>query len=171
MSVTALLAGLVTVASPAVAQDGLVAHLDMDYVRQVIENLTAIGSTEQGFRAFGTPQDLASAEYVADEMTALGLDDVALEPVPGDGWLFEGASVTVGTKTLPAGAFAGVEGTGPAGVSGRLVFAGIGASRDYERLGVDVTGKIVLAWWNDEYDWPNHMAYEAKLRGADALII
>ena len=51
------------------------------------------------------------------------------------------------------------------------MFAGIGSARDYERLGVDVTGKIVLAWWDSAYDWPNHMAYEAKLHGADALII
>jgi Iap family predicted aminopeptidase len=162
-------------AGPAAsAQGDPTAYLDMAYVRQVVEDLTAIGSTDMGFRAFGTPQDLETATYIADAMEALGLQDVALEPVVGDGWLFEGASVTVGDRTLPAGALGGVEGTGPEGVGGRLVFAGIGSARDYERLerrGVDVTGKIVLAWWNSDYDWPNHMAYEAKYRGADALII
>lgn len=63
-----------------------------------------------------------------------------------------------------------MEGTGPAGVEGRLVFAGIGSARDYARLG-DVTGKIVLAWWDAASMWPNHMAYEAKAHGADALIV
>jgi hypothetical protein len=159
---------------PVSAQDDPIAYLDTTYVRRVVEDLTAIGSTEMGFRAFGTPQDLETATYIADQMTELGLQDVALEPVVGDGWSFEGASVTVDDKVLPAGAFGGVEGTGPEGVSGRLVFAGIGSARDYDRLerhGIDVTGKIVLAWWNADYNWPNHMAYEAKHRGADALII
>ncbi len=171
LTTIALLTSMVVVGPPASGQESPVAHLDMDYVRQVIEDLTSIGSTDMGFRAFGTPQDQQTAQYIADEMTAIGLEDVALEPVTGDGWLFEGASVMVGGKTLPAGSFAGVEGTGPEGVSGRLVFAGIGSSRDYDRLDVDVTGKIVLAWWNSDYDWPNHMAYEAKAHGADALII
>lgn len=155
---------------PASAQGDPVAYLDMAYVRQVIEDLTAIGSTDMGFRVFGTPQDLETATYIADAMEALGLQGVALEPVVGDGWLFEGASVTVGDRTLPAGALGGVEGTGPAGVEGRLVFAGIGSARDYARLG-DVTGKIVLAWWDAASMWPNHMAYEAKAHGADALIV
>lgn len=157
------------------AQSDPIASLDVGYVRRVIEDLTAIGSTDMGFRAFGTPQDLETATYIAGEMEALGLQNVALEPVVGDGWLFEGASVTVrggtlGRRTLPAGAMGGVEGTGPEGVAGRLAFVGNGFRHDYRRAG-DVTGKIVLAWWDSSSSWPNHMAYEAKAHGADALII
>ncbi len=170
LSTTALLAGMLA-AQPARARGDPLAYLDMGYVRQVIEDLTAIGSTDLGFRAFGTPQDLETAQYIAQEMETLGLEDVALEPVVGDGWLFEGASVTVGDRTLPAGALGGVEGTGPEGVAGRLVFVGKGRARDYERLDADVTGAIVLAWWDAEIMWPNHIAYEAKAHGADALVI
>jgi hypothetical protein len=65
----------------------------------------------------------------------------------------------------------GVPGTGPEGVSGRVVYAGIGTARDYRRLDLDPTGKIVFAWWNADYVWPNHMAYEAESRGAKALVI
>jgi hypothetical protein len=161
--------------APAAGQPDPVAHLDMAYVEQVVEDLTAIGSTDMGFRAFGTPQDLESAEYIADQMIALSLEDVALEPVVGDGWLFEGATVEVRgggpDKRFTAGSMGGVPGTRADGVSGDLVFAGIGTARDYERLALDPSGKIVFAWWDPDYVWPNHMAYEAKARGAKALVI
>jgi hypothetical protein len=40
-------------------------HLDIAYVRAVIEDLTSIGSTDLGFRVFGTPEDRATADYIA----------------------------------------------------------------------------------------------------------
>ena len=50
---------------PVSAQDDPIAYLDTTYMRRVVEDLTAIGSTEMGFRAFGTPQDLETATYIA----------------------------------------------------------------------------------------------------------
>jgi hypothetical protein len=150
------------------------AALDMEYVRQVVQDLTAIGSTDLGMRVFGTPEDLMSADYVAGQMRSVGLQQVALEQVPGDAWSFEGASVALSgdlTKTYVAGSMGGVPGTPPGGLSGRLVFVGLGTARDYAKLHVNATGKIVLAWWNPDVVWANHVAYEAQAKGAKALIL
>lgn len=155
--------------------DGVRSHLDMGYVRRVIEDLTSIGSIEQGFRVFGTREDRATAGYIAREMRSLGLEDVALEPVRGDAWIFMGASVKVSgggpSKVIPAGSQGGVRGTGADGRAGSLVFAGNGTAKDYKRLGVDAEGKIVFAWWDPDLVWSNHMAYEAQAQGAKALIL
>jgi hypothetical protein len=150
------------------------AKLDMAYVRRVVEDLTAIGSTELGMRIFGTPQDVAAADYVASQMTSLGLQSVALESVPGDSWTFDGASVALTgdlTKTYRAGSMGGVAGTPPEGVSGPLVFAGLGTARDYAHLHLNAHGKIVIAWWDPTVSWANLPALEAKARGAKALLL
>lgn len=170
LSLATLVAFAILPAARAPAQEDPTGYLDPVYMAEVVADLTAIGSTDMGFRAFGTPQDLETATYIADQLEAFGVQEVALEPVVGDGWLFEGASVTIEGKTIRAGAMGGVEGTGSGGVEGRLVFVGIGSRRDYARAG-DVTGKIVLGWWDAASMWPNHMAYEAKAHGADALIV
>jgi hypothetical protein len=125
-------------------------------------------------RVFGTPEDLASADYVANQMTSLGLEDVALESVPGDAWVFGGASVTLSgdlALTYPAGSMGGVPGTPPEGLSGELVFVGLGTARDYAKLHAKAKGKIVIAWWDPDVVWANHVAYEAQARGAKALIL
>lgn len=48
--------------------------LDMRYIRGVTKDLTKIGSVESGFRVVGTPQDLETAQYLADQMMKLGLE-------------------------------------------------------------------------------------------------
>ena len=150
------------------------ANLDMAYVEQVVAGLSAIGSTEQGMRVFGTPEDIAAADYVAGQMTSLGLQNVALESVPGYAWVFEGASVSLTgalTKTYSAGSMGGAPGTPPEGLSGPLVFAGLGTATDYAKLHVNARDKIVIAWWSPEIAWANLVAYEAQARGAKALIL
>lgn len=168
--------GQVAVSAPvAPGADEIAAKLDMGFARGVIEDLTSIGSTSMGFRVAGTPEDLATATYITRAMSRIGLEDVHLEQVPVDAWLFKGASVAVsgpsGAKTYDAGSQGGVPGTPRKGLSGEVVFAGEGTALDYERLGLDATGKIVLAWWNPSSVWTNHMAYEAQARGAKALIV
>lgn len=168
-------------AARASASGDLLAHLDLDYVREVTTHLTTIGSAPGGFRVFGTPQDQETAEYLAGQMSALGLDDVEVEEVKSgdgwffDGWLFEGASVDVAgagiDATFAAASLGSVPGTGPDGVSGEVVAVGYGTAPEYE--GLDVEGKIVFAWWN--FDslgiWPNLIATEAHLHGAKAAMI
>lgn len=171
---TAFTGATVPVGTASAAPD-LIGALDMTYVEEVTEHLTTIGSTRMGFRVMGTPQDQETAEYVADQMDEIGLQDVAVETFTGDGWLFEGGSVQVRgpglSRTFPASSNGGVPGTGSRGVEGRLVFVGNGTAPEYR--GLDVEGKVVFAWW--DYDrfgiWPNYIAYEAQAHGAAAVII
>ena len=95
--------------------------VDEGYLRHVVESITAIGSCAQGFRTSGTPEDVAVAAFVRDEMAAIGLDAVAIEPVAVDAWRFLGAGVAAGGLTVEASSLGGVPGTGPGGVTGRLV--------------------------------------------------
>jgi len=149
--------------------------LDMDYVEKVTTDLTEIGSTPAGFRVFGTPQDKQTAKYLAGRMDALGLRDVGVERMRGDGWLFKGASVNIrgdGARAeFEAASLGGVPGTPKHGVSGKVVDVGYGTAPEYE--GLNVRGKIVFARWDFDNRgiWPNLIAEEAKLHGAKAAII
>ena len=157
------------------AVDPLLKSLDMQYVKQVTKHLGTIGANEDGFRVTGTPQDEETANYLADQMDAIGLEDVSVESLTTDGWLFSGGSVTAKgggiDRTFRVSSLGGVPGTAPGGVSGRIVPVGYGTAPEYE--GLDVQGKIAFAWW--DYDnlgiWPNYIAYEAHAHGADAVII
>ena len=62
------------------------APIDAAYLRHVVDRLASIGSSPLGFRATGTPEDRAVADFVAAEMRDMGLAEVAIEPVPVDGW-------------------------------------------------------------------------------------
>ena len=123
----------------------------------------------------GTPQDEETANYLADQMDAIGLEDVSVESLTTDGWLFSGGSVTAKgggiDRTFRFSSLGGVPGTPAGGVSARIVPVGYGTAPEYE--GLDVEGKIVFAWW--DYDnlgiWPNYIAYEAHAHGAEAVII
>ena len=97
--------------------------IDQDYLRRVIRELTAIGSSPLGFRTTGTPEDRAVAAYVSEQMLAIGLSNVAVEGVEVDAWRFRSASVkSPEASWLHEGvSFGGVPGTGPAGVTGQLV--------------------------------------------------
>ncbi len=170
----ALGVGVVTPAGAGVRPDPL-QHLDMDYVEEVTGHLATIGSSPLGFRVLGTPQDRETADYIAGEMSSIGLEDVGVEEFTGDGWLFEGGSVQAHgsglNATFEASSNGGVPGTGRGGVSGRVVSVGYGTRPEYR--GLDVRGKIVFARW--DYDnlgiWPNYIAYEAKAHGAEAVIM
>jgi len=162
-------------AGGAGAQPDPLQHLDVGYVEEVTRHLGTIGSSPLGFRAMATPEDRETAEYIAGEMASIGLEDVAVETFTGDGWRYEGGSVQVSggglDATFTATSNGGVPGTRPKGVEGEVVFVGYGTRPEYR--GLDVEGKIALAWW--DYDslgiWPNYIAYEAKVHGAKAVIM
>ena len=103
------------------------APIDAAYLRQVVAHLSAIGSSPLGFRATGTPEDRAVAEFAAGEMRRSGLADVALEPVSVDGWRFESARVAVtGGPHYECASMGGAPPTGQDGVLGPLVDVGTG---------------------------------------------
>ncbi len=155
--------------------EALLAALDIAYVQEVTTHLTTIGANPLGFRVFGTPQDRETASYLANQMKALGLSNVQIERVTGDGWLFRGGSVSVSGNGLDASfavsSLGSVPGTPKKGVTGEVVFVGYGTAPEYQ--GLDVAGKIVFAWWDFDARgiWPNLIASEAKVHGAKAAII
>lgn len=144
-------------------------RLEPEYLRSVVERLSAIGSSPLGFRVAGTPEDRRAASFVADEMRALGLHDVRFEPVPVDAWRFREAFVRCGRARYECASMGGVPGTGPEGVTGRLVAVARGGRGQLD--GLDLAGRVVLVDWTDRELWPCAFGLELGLRGAVAVVV
>jgi aminopeptidase YwaD len=146
------------------------APIDAAYLRHVVERLASIGSSPLGFRATGTPEDRAVAEFVAGEMRAIGLADVALETVPVDGWRLHDARVAVtGGAEYRCASMGGAPPTGKGGVTAALSDVGAGERRRLDRL--DLGGRIALLDWRSLKVAPSDVALELGLRGAAGIIL
>lgn len=144
--------------------------IDVDYMRGIVEHLAGAGSSALGFRMAGTPEDVAVSRWVAEQMEAIGLVDVALEPVPVDAWRFRGAHVDALGRRFECASFGGATPTPAAGVGGRLAFVGRG-TRD-EIAGRDLVGAVVLVdWQGTGLLWPSMVIAEAARAGAVAAIV
>ncbi len=154
-------------AGPLATVRGL--SIDESYMRRVVEHLSSIGSSSRGFRTTGTPEDAAVASFVADEMAAIGLADVAVEEVEVDGWRFKSATVEVDGATYEGASFGGVPPTPPGGLRGRLVDVGTGRRRTLSRL--DLAGAVALLDWRDSRVAPSAVAVELANRGAVAIVM
>jgi len=137
---------------------------------QAVENhLCSLGTMPLGMRTAGDSADDAAAAYIADQLRAIGLSNVRLEPVPVDEWTFRSASVTVGGAVMPASSWVHMQATPAAGITAPVVYAHGGTAADFAAAG-DVRGKLVLidvmfGWWYPYYPWA-----EATLRGAVGII-
>ena len=166
---------LLVLLAPAAAQaltfdqaiDQLIAQ---GYPQKIEADLNSFGTSALGMRMGGTTADNAAAEYIAVEMKRLGMTNVRLEKVPVDVWTWRGASVQAGGRVMTATSFGGVPGTPFGGLTGDLVYAGLGSVADLSAAGV--AGKVVLldsaydTWW-----WFNLPGLEAKLAGAKAVVM
>ena len=149
--------------------------VDTELLRAVIAELSAIGSSELGFRVTGTPEDADVADAVAARMRTAGLTGVAVEPVTVDGWRFTGASVTGSDGTLwAASSLGGVPGTPPDGVSGPLVHLGDARRTALDELvggGTDLRGAVAQVDWAD-VDFPlSAVGLELGSRGIAAVVV
>ena len=166
---------LVALAAPAAASamtyDEAIDKLVADgYTVGIEDHLNSLGTNPAlGFRLAGTEAEHKASYYVRDQLTAMGLSDVALENVPVDAWDFKGAWVKVGDRTIVASSFAGVPGTGGI-VDGDFIYVGTGTRQEFDAAG-DVTGKIVLV--DGEFDdwWLSFVGSEATLRGAAGVVM
>ena len=139
------------------------------YPKTIETYLNRLGTSPLGFRLAGTAADDEAARYLAMKFAALGLSDVALEPVPVDEWDVQGAWVRVNGRTMVGSQFAGVPGTdGP--VSGEIVYVGNGTRQDFDKAG-DVTGKLVLIDTALENWWLNLPGAQATARGAIGVVM
>ena len=126
-----------------------------------------------GFRTAGSKAEFETGELLVREMKEIGLKDVTKDRVEVDVWEFHHALLSFQDQEgkeyrFQLGAYQTQFDThGPREFS--VVYVGKGTARDYE--GLDVRGKLVLADINqrDEW-WINFPVYQAKLKGAAALI-
>ena len=144
--------------------------VDVPMLRRVVGAISSVGPYPLGSRATGTPEEREVTEFVAAEMRALGLSNVAFEDVPVDAWRFRSASVSVeGGSRFECASLAGAPPTGRSGVSGELVFVGDGRRDRLDRL--DVSGKVALVDWRHASVWISEIGLELGLRGAVAIIV
>jgi hypothetical protein len=146
------------------------AQIDPAYLRHVVDRLASIGSSPLGFRATGTPEDRAVADFVAGEMRDIGLAEVAVETEPVDGWRLLDARVEVaGGARYACASMGGAPPTGAGGVLAPLVDAGTGERARLDRL--DVAGRIALLDWSRRGSPIPEIGLELGLRGAVGIIL
>jgi Iap family predicted aminopeptidase len=169
---------LLPAAASALSYDEAVDQLVADgYTVDIEEYLTSLGTDPLlGFRLAGSWAEHDASFYVRDELAAMGLSDVRLEPVPVDAWDFKGARVTVddpeaegGVREIVASSFAGVPGSGGE-ITAPLVYVGTGTRQEFDAAG-DVTGKLVLCDIELDDIWLNFVGHEATLRGAAGVVM
>ncbi|HZZ97898.1 MAG TPA: M28 family peptidase [Jatrophihabitantaceae bacterium] len=145
--------------------------VDSEQLLHVIDTLTSIGSSELGYRNTGTPEDAATAAFVAEEMRAMGLCDVGLEDVPVDAWRFLSASLSIAGEAQPlhASSFGGVPGTPDDGITARLVDVGDAKRARLDRVELD--GCIALLDWRTKRVHPSVVVLELARRGVVGVIV
>ena len=149
------------------------AATDAQYAYELTYKLStdpSMHDNAMGFRTAGSDAEHRAADFIAEEMKRIGLQDVEKVPVNIDKWQFNGASLTLaGTDIALTPVSYMVSGTDEAGITAQIVDCGTGFAEDY--AGKDVAGKIALvgvdqwgAAWIDAY------IYEAQYQGAIALV-
>ena len=149
------------------------AAIDMDFAKEVAETISTFGDDPvMGMRSAGSPAEKETIDYLEGVMKDIGLQNVTVDPITVDGWTFKGANVTF---TNAAGEeqkidLGGYQTTLVAkDEQVELVYVNEGTAADYE--GIDVTGKLVLLDVDqNENWWINYPAYQAKVKGAKAVI-
>lgn len=146
--------------------------VDADYSYDVMQKLISFQTNEDlGFRTAGSAAEKEAAEYIEDEMKAIGLENVNKEPVTVDSFTFKNADLRYenngNENKIEMAMFQSTYKAKNEEVE--IVYAGKGTAEDYEDL--DVNGKIVLIDINqaDEW-WINWPSYQAKVKGAKAVI-
>ena len=147
--------------------------INIGYSLGVMEKLMSFGTNDYyGFRTAGSSAELAAADYLYDEFKKNGLTKVKKEEVTIDTFEFKNADITYNDvfgeeRTVELAAYQTTYQAENEKVD--IVYAGEGTSQDYDDLNVD--GKIVLIDI-DQYNnwWVNWPAYQAKIKGAKAII-
>lgn len=151
--------------------ENIQSRIDPEYAYDFIYKCSKLGNdgNELGFRNAGSTGEKKAQEIIEQEMKALGLQDVAVEPFDVDTWEFTSADVTTsdGTRIILS-ALAGSVGLDNT-LDTEMVWLGKGTAADYE--GKDVKGKAVLIEFDNMADyWFSAPQYEAELHGAAAVI-
>lgn len=147
--------------------------IDVEFVKEVIEKISSLGDDPVlGMRSAGSPAEREVADYVESVMKEIGLENVTMDEFITDGWTFKGANITFTDadgqeQKIDLGAYQTT--IVAENEEFELVYANEGTEADYEDL--DVEGKLVLIDVDqDENWWINYPAYQAKVKGAKAVI-
>mgnify|MGYP003373839024 FL=1 len=151
-----------------------ISTLDMQEAYRFAKEMEKYRTNERlGYRTAGSEAELMTGVLIYKYMEDIGLSDVTKDAFTLDSWTFEKAQLYFtdderNEYCFELGAYQTdfvTDGIEPF----ELVHAGRGRAEDYE--GLDVTGKLVLVDINqrDEW-WINFPVYEAKLKGARAVI-
>lgn len=147
--------------------------ISTDYAKGVIEKVSSFGDDPvMGMRSAGSPAETETANYMAEVMKEIGLQNVTIDKTTLDGWTFKGANVTFTNaegkeQKIDLGGYQTT--LQASNETCELVYVNQGTEADYE--GIDVTGKLVLLDVDqNENWWINYPAYQAKVKGAKAVI-
>jgi len=153
--------------------DSFANAIDTEYSEAVMTGLSQLGDDPiTGNRSAGSPAEHEAAEFLEKSMKDIGLSRVTADEATVDGWTFKGADLTY--KDAAGQEVKVVLGGYATQIKAKkerlkVVYLGKGTAADYE--GRNVRGKLVLIDIDQENDWwINYPAYQAKLKGAKAVI-
>ena len=147
--------------------------IDTEYAKEVVENISSLGDDPvTGNRSAGSPAEEQALEYLEKQMKDIGLQNVTVEEITVDTWVFTGANLTFTNadgKEQKIDLSSYQTTLNADNEECELVYVGEGTEADYE--GIDVTDKLVLLDVDqNENWWINYPAYQAKVKGAKAII-
>ncbi|MDH5308091.1 MAG: M28 family peptidase, partial [Myxococcales bacterium] len=133
----------------------------------------------QAFRTCGSAAEHQGADFLVTQMISIGLDPVVKEPFPVQAYETRGASVQVisptASEVMLASGYTGIDGTPDGGLSGEVVYVGLGRMQDYDALkaaGGSAEGKIVLVDVSEEdMYWLQFPHMEARIQGAIGMVV
>lgn len=157
------------------ASNAYLNKVDLAYSFNFAKSLEQYKTNEKlGYRTSGSEAEIKTGHTIYEEMKTIGLEEVTRDEITVDTWNFEKADMK----------FIDANGNEYEAVLGgyqtnfntegykefEIVYAGKGTKEDLK--GIDVKDKLVLIDINqrDEW-WVNYPAYQAKLKGAAAVIV
>ena len=148
--------------------------VDTDYSYRLAKKMETFKTNPVlGFRTAGSQAEIETGKMLAEEMRAIGLQDVHMDRLTLDSWEFKRAVLRFEdrdgvSREIELGAYQTDFVTGGFQTFS-LVDLGKGTAEDYE--GRDVAGKLVMADINQREEWwINFPVYQAHIKGAAALI-
>lgn len=148
--------------------------VDVDYAFNITKSLEEFKANEKlGYRTAGSEAEIQTGNKIYDEMIRIGLQEVTRDKFTVDKWEFEKADMKFTDKegfehyAVLAGYQVNFNTEGFKEF--QILYAGKGTKNDLADL--DVKDKLVLVDINQREEWwVTYPAYQAKLKGAAAVI-
>jgi hypothetical protein len=159
-------------AAPA-GYDAYAEAVDVAFCEALATQLSELGDDPAtGNRSAGSPAEKEAAQLIEQTMKDIGLQNVTADAAASDGWTYRGANLDFidadgVARHIDLGGYAVNLYADRERIP--VVYVGKGTAADYEN--VDVTDKLALIEIDQENEWwINYPAYQAKLKGARAVL-